>query len=84
MEVMWEAEEKTPKDLSASSSRTSWSRELKLLRSLEATDSEDEESQSSRTYSTVSGGIGRRHHRGSLIPQPEASNSEDSDLEQKG
>lgn len=54
MEVMREAEERTPKDLSASSSRTSWSHELKLLRILEAIDFEDEESQSSGMHSTES------------------------------
>lgn len=47
MEVMQEAQENTPKDLSASMSRTSWNPELKLLKILQGTDYEDEENQAS-------------------------------------
>ncbi|ELK08241.1 hypothetical protein PAL_GLEAN10009848 [Pteropus alecto] len=47
MEVVQEAQENTPKDLSASMSRTSWNPELKLLKILQGTDYEDEENQAS-------------------------------------
>ncbi|XP_058379814.1 uncharacterized protein C9orf43 homolog isoform X2 [Diceros bicornis minor] len=43
MEVVLAAQERTPEDLSASTSRTSWNPELKLLRILQATDDEDED-----------------------------------------
>lgn len=54
MEVVWEAQESTPKDLSASTSVTSWNSELKLLRILQATDYEDEDSQPCGTQSKES------------------------------
>lgn len=42
MEVVLQAQERTPNDLSASTSSTSWNPELKLLRILQSTDYEDE------------------------------------------
>uniref|UniRef100_A0A671FAU9 Chromosome 9 open reading frame 43 n=1 Tax=Rhinolophus ferrumequinum TaxID=59479 RepID=A0A671FAU9_RHIFE len=45
IEVVWEAQERTPKDLSAGTSRKSWNPELKLLRILQAPDYEDEDNQ---------------------------------------
>lgn len=54
MEVVWEAQERTPKDLAASTSRTSWNPELKLLRILQATAYEDEDNQPCGTQSKES------------------------------
>nr|XP_019610159.1 PREDICTED: uncharacterized protein C9orf43 homolog isoform X3 [Rhinolophus sinicus] len=54
MEVVWEAQERTPKDLSASTSRTSWNPELKLLRILQTTAYEDEDNQPCGTQSKES------------------------------
>lgn len=54
MEVVWEAQERTPKDLSAGTSRTSWNPELKLLRILQAPDYEDEDNQPCGTQSKES------------------------------
>lgn len=51
MEVVWEARERTPKDLSAGTSRKSWNPELKLLRILQAPDYEDEDNQPCGTQS---------------------------------
>ncbi|XP_070107253.1 uncharacterized protein C9orf43 homolog isoform X2 [Equus przewalskii] len=54
MEVVLEAQERTPEDLSASTSGRSWNPELKLLRILQGTDDEDEDDQCSGAQSEQS------------------------------
>ncbi|KAM9206254.1 uncharacterized protein C9orf43 homolog [Dugong dugon] len=54
LESQTSSKEKTSKDVSASTTGTTWNPELKLLRILQATDNEDEENQPSRAQSEKS------------------------------